>query len=84
MPKENTTPAWKRHELVTKAVFEALLRLHDLKNLQVRHNVRRFKGSSTSHQIDVVWKFEAGGLDYLTIVEVKKESEQLKAICSAF
>jgi len=34
------------------------------------------RGNSTSHQIDVYWKFRAGDLDYETIVQVKKEKSR--------
>jgi Restriction endonuclease len=63
--------AWRRHELVSKAIFEALLKQNNAENLEVKHNVR-VKGDKTSHQIDVFWKFRMGGVNHIVIVEVKK------------
>jgi hypothetical protein len=69
--------AWKRHELVTKAIFEALLKQSNVENLEVKHNVT-IKGVKTSHQIDVYWKFRAGELDHSVIVQVKKQKRRAK------
>jgi hypothetical protein len=71
MAAKKATPAWKRHELVTKAIFEELLKLDGVKDLEIRHNVT-IKGIVTSHQIDVYWKFAVISLERSTIVEVKK------------
>jgi hypothetical protein len=59
---KRSRPAWRRHELVSKAIFEALLKQSNAENLEVKHNVC-IKGLKTCHQIDVFWKFRMGGLD---------------------
>lgn len=69
--------AWKRHELVSKAIFEALLSQSNAENLEVRHNVC-LKGLKTRHQIDVFWKFRMGGIDHTVIAQVKKKRERAK------
>jgi hypothetical protein len=69
--------AWRRHELVSKAIFEALLKQSNAENLEVKHNVC-IKGEKTCHQIDVFWKFRMGGLDHTVIVQVKKKKERAK------
>jgi hypothetical protein len=66
-----------RHELVSKAIFGALLRQSNAENLEVEHNVC-IKGLKTCHQIDVFWKFRMGGLDHTVIVQVKKKNERAK------
>jgi hypothetical protein len=68
---------WKRHELVTKAIFEALLKQSNAENLEVKHNVT-IKGVITTHQIDVFWKFCMGGVDHSVIVQVKKQKGRAK------
>jgi hypothetical protein len=71
------TPAWKRHELVSKAIFEALLKQSNAENLEVRHNIT-IKGLMTDHQIDVFWRFRMAGLDHSVIVQVKKQKGRAK------
>jgi hypothetical protein len=66
--------AWRRHELVSKAIFEALLKQNNAENLEVKHNVC-IKGAKTCHQIDVFWKFRMGGLDHTVLVQVKKKKK---------
>ena len=75
MAKKAKLPASKRQELVTKAIFEALLRLDEVKNLDIRHNVN-VNGRGTKHQIDVSLKFQAGGIDHFVIVQVKKKKRR--------
>jgi hypothetical protein len=72
MGAERSRPAWRRHELVSKAIFEALLKQSNAENLEVKHNVC-IKGLKTGHQIDVFWKFRVGGLEHTVIVQVKKK-----------
>jgi hypothetical protein len=74
---KSATAAGKHHELVSKAIFEALLKQNNPENLEVRHNVR-IQGLKTSHKIDVFWKFRMGGLDHSVIVEVKKHKGPVK------
>lgn len=64
------------YELIVKAIYEALLKQDNVNNLDIRHNTI-IKGKGTSHQIDVYWKFRAGGVDYETIVQVKKEKNRV-------
>ncbi len=61
MAAKKALPAWKRHELVTKAIFEALLRQDDVKNLEIERDVL-IKGTAAEHWVDIFWKFGAGGL----------------------
>lgn len=65
----------KDYELIVKAIYDALLKLENVKNLEIRQNTF-IKGISTTHQIDVYWKFRVGDLDYETIVQVKKEKSR--------
>lgn len=69
--------AWRRHELVSKAIFEALLKQSNAENLEVKHNVC-INGLKTCHQIDVFWKFRMAGLDHTVIVQIKKKKERAK------
>ena len=42
-----------------------------MRNVEVEHDVQLPGKSNTSHQIDVYWKFERGGIEYETIVQAK-------------
>src|SRR5580704_11282755 len=77
MGAKRSRPAWRRHELVSKAIFEALLKQSNAENLDVKHNVC-IEGVTTCHQIGVFWKFRMGGLDHTVIVQVKKKKERSK------
>jgi hypothetical protein len=77
MAAKRSRPAWRRHELVSKAIFEALLNQSNAENLEVKHNVC-IRGLKTCHQIDVFWKFRMGGLDHTVIIQVKKKKERAK------
>ena len=77
MVAKRSRPAWRHHELVSKAIFEALLKQSNAENLEVKHNVC-VKGKKTCHQIDVFWKFRMGGVDHTVIVQVKKKKERAK------
>ena len=77
MGAKRSRPAWRRHELVSKAIFEALLKQSNAENLEVKHNVC-IQGLKTCHQIDVLWKFRMGGVDHIVIVQVKKKKEPAK------
>jgi hypothetical protein len=74
MAAKRSGPARRRHELVSKAIFEALLKQSNAENLEVKHNVC-IQGAKTCHQIDVFWKFRMGGLDHSVIVQVKKQKK---------
>ena len=84
MGAKRSGPAWRRHELVSKAIFEALLKQSNAENLDVKHNVC-IKGLKTCHQIDVFWKFRVGGLDHKVIVQVKKKEKRQRRVncCSS-
>jgi hypothetical protein len=74
MPKKKKETG-RGFELIVKAIYEALLQQESVKNLDIRHDVK-IQGTSTIHQIDVYWKFDAAQIVYETIVQVKKEKRR--------
>ena len=72
MVKKNTGTDY---ELISMKIFEAILNRKDVHTIEVRHDVR-IKGKTTTHQIDVFWKFNQGDITYTTIVQAK-DWEQL-------
>ena len=73
---QRRTIAWRDHEIVSKDIFEAILKQENVRNLKVCHNVT-IEGNTTKHQIDVYWKFTAASVPYFTIVQVKKEKRKV-------
>ena len=73
---QRSTKSWLDHELVSKHIFEAILKQEKVQNLDVRHNVI-IAGKSTKHQIDLYWKFTAASVAYSTVVQVKKEKRKV-------
>ncbi len=58
------------YERLARHIFEQILNQHSVKTITVQHDVI-LQGITTSHQIDVHWEFEAGGITYSTIVQAK-------------
>lgn len=61
---------WQSYETVVQGIFQLLIDQHLVHNVRVQHNVT-LRGQSETHQIDVYWKFEIGGVPHETIVQAK-------------
>ena len=61
----------KHYEKLAQVVFQWILNQSDIRNIVVQHNVALEGKHAKSHQIDVYWKFEVGGVQYETIVQAK-------------
>lgn len=66
MPKNNG----RSYELISRAVFQAIISQDLARNIRVQHDVR-LQGKATQHKIDVFWQFEVAHIEYSTVVEVK-------------
>jgi hypothetical protein len=60
----------RRYELLVREIFHVLLNQNEVQNIDVKHNVT-LQGKSATHQIDVYWEFEKGGITYRTVVQAK-------------
>ena len=49
----------KSYENLVQVIFQSIINQKDLPNLSVKRNVI-LCGKTTSHQIDIHWKFEVG------------------------
>jgi hypothetical protein len=58
------------YENLIQVIFQSIILQKDFPNLSVERNVI-LRGKTTSHQIDIYWKFEVGGVQYETIVQAK-------------
>ena len=63
-------------EKLAKLMFESMMREEAGKTLSVQHNAV-IMGKSTSHQIDVLWKFQIGDVDYTGLVQCKNWSRPI-------
>lgn len=72
----------KTYEENVRDIFQAIIDYDnpdwDYKKISVKHNVTLPGKSGTTHQIDVFWEFEIGGISYKTIVEVKDWKSPVK------
>ena len=60
----------KPYEELTRTIFEQIVNQTAARTIEVRTNVV-LQGKTTTHQIDVFWKFEVGGVEYQTVVQCK-------------
>jgi hypothetical protein len=67
MLKKNTGISY---ENLAQQIFNEILNQDSVKTINVQHNVM-IQGKTTSHQIDIFWEFEVGGIRYCTIVQAK-------------
>jgi Restriction endonuclease len=58
------------YELLVREIFQHLLNQDFVPNVVVEHDVVK-QGLRTTHQIDVYWEFELGGIIYRTVVQAK-------------
>jgi hypothetical protein len=62
--------AGRPYESLTQVIFQAIHGQKEFPNLVVEHDVT-LQGRTLSHQIDVHWKFEVGGVPHEVIVQTK-------------
>ena len=58
------------YEIVVQSIFQEILDKEVPGTITVEHNVT-LQGCTTSHQIDVLWRFSVAGITYLSIVQAK-------------
>lgn len=68
----------KDYELLTQWVFNQILNTDRVKTIDVKQGIKNFKGKTASHEIDVYWEFEEGGIKYKTIVQAKDWATPIK------
>jgi hypothetical protein len=60
----------KAYENLTQVIFQSVIDQKQFPNLKIERNLI-LQGKTTSHQIDVYWKFEVGGVPHEVIVQAK-------------
>lgn len=67
----------KKYEKLTQYIFSQIVNQTQVANIDVQHDVI-LKGKTTSHQIDVYWEFELGGIKYSAIIQAKDWATKVK------
>ena len=67
----------KPYEKLTQKIFSQIVNQNSVQNINVQHDVTLL-GKTTSHQIDVYWEFEVGGLQYQTVIQAKDWKNKVK------
>ena len=60
----------RSYEILTQVIFQSILGQKEFPNLVVKRNVT-LRGRTGSHQIDIYWRFEVGGVPFEVIVQAK-------------
>ena len=67
----------KPYEKLTQKIFSQIVNQNSVQNINVQHDIT-LPGKTTSHQIDVYWEFEVGGLQYQTVIQAKDWKNKVK------
>lgn len=67
----------KEYEKLTQYIFSQIINQEQTSNILVQHDII-LQGKTTSHQIDVYWKFNLGGIEYSTIIQAKDWESKVK------
>lgn len=75
MPNRKNTG--KPYEKLTQEIFDQIINQDSAHNIEVKHDVI-LQGKTTTHQIDVYWKFDLNGIQYQTIIQAKDWKTKVK------
>lgn len=75
MPNRKNTG--KPYEKLTQKIFDQIINQDSAHNIEVKHDVI-LQGKTTTHQIDVYWKFDLNGIQYQTIIQAKDWKTKVK------
>jgi Restriction endonuclease len=67
----DVTNTGKPYEQLVRGIYDQILKLDGIENVDVRHDVKLAGISGIVHQIDVVWEFRLGGILHRVIVQAK-------------
>lgn len=66
------------YEVLVQSIFQEIHNQETANNIIVERDVKLIGKSGTTHQIDVFWQFEIGGIKYSTIVQAKDWASSVK------
>jgi hypothetical protein len=69
----------KPYELLTQSIFNSIINSDPTlaKTIDVQHDVT-LQGNNNTHQIDVYWEFEVGGIKYRTLIQAKDKKRKVE------
>jgi hypothetical protein len=73
---ENSTD----YEKLAKRIYEEILALQGVENIDVRHNVKIKGKSGVEHQIDVFWEYKYAGVAHRVLIECKHYSHTVSLL----
>jgi hypothetical protein len=59
-----------QYEHLVRNIFDRIVNQHSATTIRVQRDIV-LRGKTTTHQIDVYWEFEVGGIKYSTVVQAK-------------
>lgn len=65
------------YELLTQAVYKAILSKEGVSTIDVKHNVSLTGRSGVNHQVDVYWEFKQAGVTHKVLIECKNYASNL-------
>jgi len=66
------------YELLTRDVYQALLRSEGVETVEVRHDTEVLGRSGCTHQLDVYWEFRLAGVLFRSAIECKRHASTLE------
>lgn len=67
----------KEYEKLAQAIFDQIINQKTVETIEVKQDVT-IEGKTTTHQIDVYWEFDLGGIKYRTIIQAKDWKNKVK------
>ncbi|MDU9406348.1 restriction endonuclease [Pseudomonas sp. zfem001] len=68
------------YEKLAKKIYEEILALQGVENIDVRHNVKIKGKSGVEHQIDVFWEYKYAGIVHRVLIECKHYSDAVSLL----
>ena len=59
------------YEKLSRKIYEDILKLEGVENIDVKHNVKVRGKSGVEHQIDVFWEYKYAGVSHKVLIECK-------------
>lgn len=66
-----------KYERIAQMLFHEIVNQDAVDTIDIRHNVI-LQGKRTSHQIDVYWEFEHGGIPFRCVIQAKDWASKVK------
>ncbi len=65
------------YEKFTQEIYQTLINIQGIDNIEVKHNIKLKGKSGQEHQIDVYWEYEIAGIIHKVAIECKNYSNEV-------